>query len=328
MSIPKISVVMPIYNVEAFVGEAIQSVLDQNFKDLELICVDDGGNDGSMDIVREFSDPRIRIVYQANRGLAGARNSGIAHARGEYIALLDSDDVWHSDKLMLHYIHLTANPDIGVSYAGSRMIDRNGEVLGVAMRPKLGRVTNRDIICRNPVGNGSAPVLRSTALELAAFMHPTKVGRKCWFDEEFRQSEDIELWSRLAVKHKVVFAGINGLLTDYRIIPGALSANVVKQYLSWTKMMRKLASYAPEFVEEHGDTARAYQLRYLARRSLQLGNFELSRELFRKAIRLQPRILFQEPRKTTITGGAVLAGSILGRNRFVALMRPYLKSAA
>lgn len=328
MSNPKMSVVMPIYNVENFVAEAVQSVLDQTFEDFELICVDDGGSDRSMDIVHSFEDPRIKIVYQANRGLAGARNSGIAHAKGQFVALLDSDDVWHPDKLTLHYVHLMANPDVGVSYAGSRMIDREGQVLSIAMRPKLGRVTRRHILCRNPIGNGSAPVLRRSALDLAAFMHPSTVGRRCWFDEEFRQSEDVELWTRLAVKHDVVFAGIDGLLTDYRIIPGALSANVVKQYLSWTKMLRKLRRYAPTFVAEHGDAARAYQLRYLARRSLQLGNFELARSFLRKSIGLKPKIIAEEPRKTAITAGAILIGSLLGRERFTTLMRPYLKNAA
>nr|WP_298927028.1 glycosyltransferase family 2 protein [uncultured Erythrobacter sp.] len=328
MTKPRMSVVMPIYNVEAFVGEAVQSVLNQSFKDFELICVDDGGQDSSMDIVRSFSDPRIRIICQKNRGLAGARNTGIAHARGEYVALLDSDDVWHRDKLVLHYVHLTANADIGVSYAGSRMIDRDGKELAVAMRPKLGRVTARDIICRNPVGNGSAPVLRRSALDLARVSHPRDVTRDCWFDEDFRQSEDIEMWLRLAVKHGVTFAGIDGLLTDYRIIPGALSANVVKQYLSWTKMLRKLKGYAPEFVDEHGQIARAYQLRYLARRSIQLGNFELARDFLKKAMGLSPRVLLEEPRKTFVTGGAVLLGMLLGRDRFAALMRPYLKNAA
>ncbi len=328
MTNPRISVVMPIYNVEAFVGEAIQSVLDQSFKDFELICVDDGGDDTSMDIVRGFSDPRIRIVCQPNRGLAGARNTGIAHARGDFIALLDSDDIWHREKLVLHYVHLTANADIGVSYAGSRMIDRDGEVLGVAMRPRLGRVTARDIICRNPVGNGSAPVLRRSALDLAKFSHPDDAARQCWFDEEFRQSEDIEMWIRLAVKHDVKFAGIEGLLTDYRIIPGALSANVVKQYLSWTKMLRKLQAYAPDFVAANGDSARAYQLRYLARRSVQLGNFKLARDFMQKSIGLKPRIFVEEPLKTSITGAAIFAGSLLGPDRFTALLRPYLKNAA
>ena len=325
MTAPKISVVMPIYNVEAYVGEAVQSVLDQSFTDFELICVDDGGTDNSMNIVREFCDARIRIVCQANRGLAGARNSGIACARGKFIALLDSDDVWHREKLQLHYIHLTANPHIGVSYAGSRMIDREGKVLSVAMRPSIGGVTPRHILCRNPVGNGSAPVLRKSVLERASFMHPKIVGRKCWFDEDFRQSEDIELWTRLSVKHGVRFAGIDGLLTDYRIIPGALSANVVKQYLSWTKMLRKLRSYAPDFVEKHGETARAYQLRYLARRSLQLGNIKLARDFMRKAVIRQPRIIAEEPKKTAVTAAAIMAASVFGKDRFASMMRPYLR---
>ena len=328
MTNPMISVVMPIYNVEAFVGEAVQSVLDQTFKDFELICVDDGGTDGSMDILAEFTDPRIRIVHQSNRGLAGARNSGIAHARGEFVALLDSDDVWHCDKLMLHSIHLRANPHVGVSYAGSRLIDARGEVLSVAMQPKIGEVTARDILCRNPVGNGSAPVLRKSDLDKAAFMHPTCMGRRCWFDEEFRQSEDIEMWTRLAVKHNVTFAGIEGLLTDYRILAGALSANVVKQYLSWTKMLRKLREYAPVFVAAHGDTARAYQLRYLARRAVQLGNAKLANDLLSKALGLAPSIALQEPRKTATTAAAILLARMLGRDRFAALMRPYLKEAA
>ncbi len=327
MKSPAISVVMPIYNVEEYVGQAIQSVLDQTFSDFELICVDDGGTDRSMDIVREFDDPRIHVVWQANHGLAGARNSGIAHARGEFIGLLDSDDIWHPEKLSLHYIHLMANPDVGVSYAGSRMIDRDGNALTVAMRPSIGRVNPREIICRNPVGNGSAAVLRKSELERASFMHPDKVGRKCWFDEEFRQSEDIELWIRLAVKHGVVFAGIDGLLTDYRIIPGALSANVVKQYLSWTKMLRKLRSYAPDFVEEYGDTAKAYQLRYLARRSVQLGNYELAQDFMSKAVALTPKMVFQEPRKTAVTAAAIAAGKLLGEKRFSALMRPHLRAA-
>ncbi|MEO0591469.1 MAG: glycosyltransferase family 2 protein, partial [Pseudomonadota bacterium] len=210
----------------------------------------------------------------------------------------------------------------------SRLIDAKGEPLSVSMQPTIGEVTARDIICRNPVGNGSAAVLRKSELDKAAFMHPTKVGRKCWFDEEFRQSEDVEMWTRLAVKHDVTFAGIAGLLTDYRILAGALSANVVKQYLSWTKMLRKLRGYAPEFVTAHGDTARAYQLRYLARRAVQLGNAELAKNLLKKAIGLEPAILVEEPRKTTTTAIAILVAQMLGQDRFTALMRPYLKEAA
>lgn len=328
MNTPRMSVVMPVYNVEAYIEEAIQSVLDQTFEDFELIVVDDGGPDGSNALARAFSDPRIRIVSQANRGLAGARNTGIAEARAAYIALLDSDDRWHRDKLLHHYVHLQANPHVGVSYAGSRMIDETGKPMAVAMRPKLLNVSERDILCRNPVGNGSAPVLRRVALDRAAFPHPDEPQRTCWFDESFRQSEDIELWVRLAALHGVTFEGIEGLLTDYRIVGGALSANVVKQYLSWSRMLDIARQNSPDLIARHGDLARAYQLRYLARRSIQLGNEGLGKDLFDRAMALAPRIWIEEPVKSVTTWAAITFARIAGPDAFRRIARPFLGAAA
>ena len=328
MTTPRMSVVMPVYNVEAYIEEAIQSVLDQSFEDFELIIVDDGGPDGSIELARQFRDPRIRLISQANRGLAGARNTGIAHARAPYIALLDSDDRWLRDKLLHHFVHLEANPQVGVSYSGSRMIDETGRPMAVAMRPKLTGVRARDVLCRNPVGNGSAPVLRRTALDRAAFRRAEEPDRICWFDESFRQSEDIELWVRLSGLHAVRFEGIEGLLTEYRIIGGALSANVVKQYLTWSRMLDRARENSPELVAQHGDLARAYQLRYLARRSVQLGNGELAEDLLGRAIGLAPRILWEEPLKSAVTWGAVKLARLAGPEKFKRLMRPYLGAAA
>lgn len=89
-----VSVVLPVYGVEAFVGECLESLLKQGYRRLDIVVVDDGSLDGSVDVVREFMrrDPRIRLVQQENRGLSGARNAGVKHARGEYLAFLDSDD--------------------------------------------------------------------------------------------------------------------------------------------------------------------------------------------------------------------------------------------
>ncbi|RKF18299.1 glycosyltransferase [Altericroceibacterium spongiae] len=324
---PKFSVVMPVFNVETYIGQAIDSVLAQSFTDFELIVVDDGGTDRSMDIACAYDDPRIRIVSQTNRGLAGARNTGIAASRGNYIALLDSDDCFHPDKLRLHYIHLEANPSIGVSYAGSRMIDAAGSPLSVAMQPKLRGIDAAHILCRNPVGNGSAAVLRRSAIEPVAVSDAKDFWRRCWFDENFRQSEDIEFWIRLSARHAVKFEGIEGLLTHYRIIPGALSANIVKQYLSWNRMLTKTEAYAPDLIAAHGATARAYQLRYLARRAVQLGDAQFARSLLSEALQLAPRMALAEPVKTGITGAAVLAANVLGTHRFRKLAAPYLKGA-
>lgn len=317
---PTVSVIMPVYNVEPYVAEAIQSVLAQKFTDFELIIVDDGGQDGSMAICRGFDDSRIRIVAQANRGLAGARNSGIAAARGRFIALLDSDDRWHVDKLMLHVIHLEANGHVDVSYAGSQMVNHAGEPLTVAMRPQLLGVKPADILRRNPVGNGSAAVIRRSALDLAAFRHPDDASRTCWFDESFRQSEDIELWLRLSAQHGCIFEGIEGLLTDYRIIGGGLSANVVRQFESWERAVAKATVYAPQLIRRHGRAARGYQLRYLARRAVQLADGPFAVSLLCQAVSLYPKMIIFEPRKTLMTIIATAAARLLPEPQFRALL--------
>lgn len=323
-----ISVVMPVYNVEAFVAEAIGSVLAQTYDAFELIIVDDGGSDASMEIVRGFRDDRIRIVSQSNRGLAGARNSGIAAARGELIALLDSDDRWAPDKLMLHAVHLRSNPHIGVSYAGSQLIDASGRPIAAAMRPRLEGIDAAHILRRNPVGNGSAAVLRRSALDVAAFEHPAEPGRICWFDESFRQSEDIEMWLRLSARHGVRFEGIGGLLTDYRIIGGGLSANIVRQFESWQRVIEKTRRYAPDLIAQHGDAAAAYQLRYLARRAIQLGDYSFARSLTAQAIRRHPAILLEEPMKSAVTACAAMASALLPTTLMQGLLRRRLGEAA
>jgi len=89
---PIFSVIIPVYNIDRYVSVALQSVLNQSFEDYEILIVDDGSTDESINICREFIDPRIKIISQNNRGLAGARNTGIRHARGQFLAFLDGDD--------------------------------------------------------------------------------------------------------------------------------------------------------------------------------------------------------------------------------------------
>ena len=121
---PHVSVIMPVYNVERFVAVAVQSVLDQRFADFELLIIDDVSPDRSIAICEAFDDKRIRIVrHEKNRGLAGARNSGIRHARGDLLAFLDSDDCWHPDKLALELwgYGQRLSPDLGTPGYGIPM---------------------------------------------------------------------------------------------------------------------------------------------------------------------------------------------------------------
>src|SRR4028119_483182 len=102
----KVSVIIPVYKVEKYVAATVQSVLQQTYKNFELLLIDDGSPDRSVEICQQFTDPRIKIISQTNRGLAGARNTGIRHAQGDYIALLDGDDMWLPNKLEKHIEHL------------------------------------------------------------------------------------------------------------------------------------------------------------------------------------------------------------------------------
>jgi len=107
------------------------------------------------------------------------------------------------------------------------------------------------------------------------------------------------------------FEGIGGLLTRYRIIGGGLSANIVAQYQSWNSMYEKVAERHPEFINQHGDEARAYQLRYLARRSVQLGDGAFAMVLIKESLRISNKPLLNEPVKTMLTFCAALMSRYL-----------------
>jgi len=113
-----ISVVIAVYNGEAYVADAIRSVLAQAGVELELIVVDDGSTDATPGITRGFSDPRLTVLRQENRGVAAARNAGIARARGEFIAFLDADDVWLPTKLQRQMQLFSERPEVGLAYTG------------------------------------------------------------------------------------------------------------------------------------------------------------------------------------------------------------------
>lgn len=297
-----VSVVMPVYNVAKYVAKAVDSVLNQTFENFELIIVDDQSPDESISICKSFQDSRIQIIHQKNLGLAGARNTGIQHAKGRYIALLDADDYWAPEKLARHVEHLEKNPKLGVSYCPSIFIDDEGHSLGIMQNPKLKNIGMEDIFCRNPVGNGSAPVIRKAVFDDIAYLGISNGALRSWyFDETFKQSEDIECWLRMASQTQWLFEGIEQPLTYYRVNENGLSANVVNQFNSWKRACQKLAMKAPEAFSAWGKLAEAYQLRYLARRAIRSRNSLLALKLALMAIETDFRILFKEPKRTVNT---------------------------
>jgi glycosyltransferase involved in cell wall biosynthesis len=303
---PEISVIMPVYKVERFVRAAVESVLAQSFRDFELLIVDDLSPDGSIAICQSFADPRIRVIRHCeNRGLAGARNTGIRAARGELLAFIDSDDCWHPDKLARHVEHLAARPAVGVSFSRSAFIDEQGTPNRCYQMPRLTGIGPGYYLCRNPIGNGSAPVIRRAVFDAIRYVGEDHgVSEDCWFDERLRRSEDIECWIRIALTTDWLIEGIPEALTLYRLNAGGLSANLLQQLESWEQVIEKTRGYAPDFVARWERPARAFQLRYLARQAIRLHDGRMAMALTHRALGTDPRILLREPGRTLTTLGA------------------------
>ena len=129
MNNPKVTVLMPAYNSEKYIAEAIASVLNQSFVAFELLIINDGSTDATADIIQSFSDERIRIIYQNNGGVASALNTGLTHARGEYIARFDADDICMDSRLQIQADFLDTNPEYVMVGSDAEYILENGDHL-------------------------------------------------------------------------------------------------------------------------------------------------------------------------------------------------------
>ena len=208
-------------------------------------------------------------------------------------------------KLELHVQQFAMKKTLGVSYSGSLLIDDEGVPLSIRMTPKLENIDAEDVFLRNPVGNGSAPVIRRAVFEDIAF--EGRPGELNWFDEDFRQSEDIECWLRIILNTRWRFEGIEGHLTVYRINAGGLSANILNQLESWTRVRDKVCCYARGFGRKWSNRAEGYQLRYLTRRAVRMTDARLALRLMSRSLIKHPLMLIEEPKKTLSTIAAAVA---------------------
>lgn len=302
----KTSVIIPVYGAEKYIAATVQSALEQTYRNFEILIINDGSLDRSIEICQQFTDPRIKIVSQANRGLPGARNTGIRHAQGEYLALLDADDLWLPEKLEKHIEHLENSPTVGVSFSRSAFINEVGNSLGIYQMPRLRGITPPYILCRNPIGNGSASVFRREVFEAIRFQDNLYGDvEDFYFDERLRHlnadATDVECWLRVAIQTPWEIEGIPEALTLYRINSGGLSANLLNQLESLEKVIKKTHSYAPEAIAQWENLARAYHLRYAARRAVSLKDRSMAVRLAHQALATHWGIFTEEPRRTLLT---------------------------
>jgi len=187
---PSISVVIPTYNRGWILREAIDSVLNQDIGDFELIVVDDGSTDDTADILDGYGSA-VRTIHQENGGVSAARNSGIAAAKGTYIAFLDSDDLWLPEKLRTQLAFFESHPDALICQTEETWIRR-----GVRVNPKRRH--------RKPSGMIFEPSLELCLVSPSAVMiHRKLFCRVGLFDEDFRICEDYDMWLRIGYKYPI-----------------------------------------------------------------------------------------------------------------------------
>lgn len=302
----KVSVIIPVYNAEKYIAATVKSVFSQTYKNFEIIIIDDGTPDNSVKICQQFNDSRIKIIHQRNRGLPGARNTGIRHAQGDYLAFLDADDIWLPEKLEKHVEHLNNSPTVGISFCYSAFINEQGNSTGICQKPrKLYDITPSYVLCRNPVGNGSAAVIRREVFEDIKFQDNLYgTIEDFYFDERLRRAEDIECWLRISIRTHWRHEGIPEVLTYYRITSSGLSANALTQLRALEEVVEMTRSYAPDIIARCEKAAKAYHLRYTVRRLVSLGDGLTAAKLFNQVLANHWRILLEEPIKTVLTGVA------------------------
>src|SRR5580658_5610625 len=167
MDAPLVSVVVCVHNGERFLGATIDSVLAQSWSAFELIVVDDGSADSSVGLVRAYRDPRLRLIVQTNQGAAAALATGIREARGEYIALLDQDDLWDPGKLAAHLSLHRQRPEVDLTFSWFQLIDETGRLIGAHSRRYRGSVDFGYLLEDFVIAASSNVVARRAAIEKA-----------------------------------------------------------------------------------------------------------------------------------------------------------------
>jgi len=299
MNSPVVSVVMTVYNVEPYVGAAIESALAQTFRAFELIVMDDGSTDRTVRIAERVKDPRVRVKRSPHRGAALQLRDGVALAKGRYLALLDGDDLWSPNKLERHVQFLESHNGADLTFSWSRIIDGEGQDTGLTSRLWDGPISVPELLADNVIGNGSALVLRRDALIDAGGIDPA-----------FAACYDLDAWLRIGALRQGNMWAIPEFLTFYRRRAGQTTADVELVDRSFEQLLNKARWYAPRAVALVEEQARSNMQRFCAYGWYQSARYGRSLMTMIRSFRRDPRIFLADRRNWKMMGAA-LSGLLL-----------------
>ena len=221
---PKISVVIPCYNANPFIAATIQSALTQEWADLELIVVDDGSSDGSAELVERMF-PVVTLIRQANQGVAAARNNGIAHAQGEWIAFLDADDIWLPGKLHAQWATLQESPGARMAYTAWQVWTSTEPAPPPAYLAKLTAESSNLARWAGATGWVYPQLLLDCVVWTSTVLaHKSVFAEAGVFDRALRIGEDYDLWLRASRITPIL--RVPRPLALYRMHPASITKSV------------------------------------------------------------------------------------------------------
>ncbi len=228
---PVFEVIVPAYNAARFLRAALDSVVQQTFQDWRILLVDDGSTDETAAIAATYAEqlgPRFKYIPQTNAGLPAARNTAIRHAEGEFLALLDADDVWLPCRLEETLKVFTARPRVGLTYGYIDSIDADGHVLQTFKTPN-----------RHPEGKiGPRIYMRENDLPCPSItFRAACVAEVGMFDESMRATEDRDLWLRIALRYEVAL--VREVIAQYRTSPQAMTSDPERMFQAQLRFIDK-----------------------------------------------------------------------------------------
>lgn len=294
-----ISVIIPAYNSEKTIQETIESILKQTFTDFEIIVINDGSQDATLDIVNQINDVRIKVFSYPNSGPVVSRNRGLELAKGKYIAFMDHDDIWTYDKLEAQFKALTNNPKAAIAYSWINYIDESSQFLHSGLRISVNGYGLPKLLLTNFLETSSNPLILTQALQ--------KSGN---FDQSVEPSDDWDMYLRLARDYHFVCVPAPQIL--YRLSTTSLSTNINKMQESGLKVLEKAFYQAPRDLQPLKNKSIANFYMYLTLKSLEgypnpQKSF-LALNLLSKTLKYQPSTVWNRQKLTLI---AILK-SILG----------------
>lgn len=246
----KVAVVVPAYNAADMIVETLRSVSAQTYCDIQIIVVDDGSSDGTPEAIEAYGreEPRLRLIRQPNGGVAAARNRGMAESDAPLIAPIDSDDLWHPERLAKHVAALERNPAAAFAYSPFRILNGEGRMIG--SHPFFafsGRVFYRQLFF-NMVGNGSGMIFRREAALAFGGYDPSLR------DAGLQGCEDWLLQMLMSIDHEVEH--VPEYLIGYRKVPGAMSADTSRMWASRILAAEMLKGHAPPAAQPFIESAK------------------------------------------------------------------------